>query len=209
MANPTRQSVAWIGLLLVCLWGLRLSIYVSIRNFGHSEDRRYTEIRNRVGHGFNWKSLFMIFWFQAALAWLLSAPLFIIVQSNDAIGILHVGGLTLWIIGFLFETFADQQLFAFQRDPKNSNKVLNMGLWRYSRHPNYFGEFCVGWGLYLFALPSGGWWTIFAPLFLTYTLLKFSGVARMEMGIYERRPAYKAYSEKTNTFFPGLPEISS
>ena len=207
-ANPAGQSIAWIGLLMVFIWGLRLTIYVSFRNVGHREDRRYTEIRNRVGPGFNWKSLFMIFWFQAVFAWLLSAPLFVIAQSNAPIGILHVGGLTLWIIGFLFETVADWQLLAFQRISGNSDRVLNTGVWRYSRHPNYFGEFCVGWGLYLFALPSGGWWTIFAPLLLTYILLKFSGIARMEAGIDQRRPAYKDYSEKTNAFFPGPPKTS-
>ena len=206
--NAEPQSVAWVGIVLVSIWALRLGLHVFIRNRRQSEDRRYQEIRERFNPGFEWKSLFVIFWFQAVLAWALAAPLYVISSSHKTIEPLHLAAIALWIVGMAFEAIADQQLFRFHRRTNHANGVLTTGLWRYTRHPNYFGEFCIAWGFFVFSLPSGGWWTVFAPLALTYFLLRFSGVARMEAGMEKRRPGYREYTTRTNAFFPGRPRES-
>jgi steroid 5-alpha reductase family enzyme len=105
----------------------------------------------------------------------------------------------------IFETGGDYQLARFKADPANQGKVMDRGLWRYTRHPNYFGEFCIWWGYYLIALAAGGWWSIFAPALMTFLLLHVSGVALLEKDIGQRRPAYRDYIARTNAFFPGLP----
>ena len=201
--NPSPGGIASAGLFMILVWGLRLSIHLFNRNFGEKEDHRYAEIRSRSGSGFSFISLFKIFWLQAIIGWIIAMPIFLITQSNISFGIIHLASLVLWFIGLCFESIADWQLSVFRKKFKGTNKVLDTGLWKYSRHPNYFGEFCMIWGFYFLSIPSGGWWTIFAPLILTYCLFKFTGVARMEKTIDERRPEYKAYSMKTNAFFPG------
>jgi steroid 5-alpha reductase family enzyme len=207
--NASARGVALAGLLAILVWGLRLSIHLFNRNLGKEEDHRYAEIRSQSGPRFAFISLFKIFWLQAIIAWIIAIPLFLIMQSNNSFGIIHIASLALWVIGFFFESIADWQLYVFRKRFKDTKKVLDTGLWKYSRHPNYFGEFCMIWGLYFLSVPSGGWWTIFSPLALTYCLFKFTGVARMEKNIDERRPEYKAYSIKTNAFFPGPTKSSS
>ena len=207
-ANTEPRSVAWVGLAMISLWALRLTLHVLVRNAGRPEDRRYREIREKFNPGFKWKSLFVIFWFQAVLAWALAAPLYVISSSHKTIEPLHLAAIALWMVGMAFEAIADQQLFRFHRRTSHANGVLTTGLWRYTRHPNYFGEFCIAWGFFVFSLPSGGWWTVFAPLALTYFLLRFSGVARMEAGMEKRRPGYREYTSRTNAFFPGRPRES-
>jgi steroid 5-alpha reductase family enzyme len=163
--------------LLVTAWALRLSLHLLRRNWGHTEDRRYATMRER-NPPFAWRSLYIVF------------------------GIL---GLSLWSIGFLFESIADAQLHRFRQDPNNRGRVLDRGLWRYSRHPNYFGEACIAWGIYLLAIPTGGAWTIFAPALMTFLLLKVSGVSLLEADIHERRPAYRDYIARTSAFLPRPP----
>ena len=190
---------------LVLIWALRLAIYLTWRNWGQPEDYRYQQIRENNSPLFALKSLVIIFTLQALLAWLVSLPLLVSLSTTHSFSLLDGLALFLWLFGMTFETTADLQLYRFKSRTENRGKVLDSGLWRYSRHPNYFGEFCIWWGFYLFAVSSGGWWTVLSPLIMTFLLLRFSGVALLEKDIHERRPAYRAYIARTNAFIPGKP----
>ena len=193
-------------LTLVVLWALRLSAHIIHRNWGEPEDRRYQDIRRKYEPHFVLKSLGLIFWFQAVLAWIISMPLWPALTVPVDWGASDVLAVTVWTVGMIFEGVGDWQLSRFKADPENRGKVMDRGLWHYTRHPNYFGECLIWWGFYLFALPAGTWWTVVGPLLLTYMLLKFSGVTLMEQTIVERRPAYRAYIARTNAFIPGPPK---
>lgn len=196
-------------LTLVLLWALRLSAHIIHRNWGEPEDRRYRDIRRKYEPNFAFKSLGLIFWFQAVLAWIISMPLWPALTVPVHWGTADVLAVTVWTVGMIFEGIGDWQLSRFKADPQNHGKVMDRGLWRYTRHPNYFGECLIWWGFSLLALPTGAWWTLVGPLLLTYLLLKFSGVSLMEQTIVERRPAYRAYIAKTNAFIPGPPKQGS
>ena len=193
-------------LVLVTIWSLRLSFFLAMRNWGEEEDRRYRDIRANNEPWFNLKSLYIIFGLQALLAWIISIPLLYALASTAEIGLIEISATAIWLIGFLYEATADQQLYRFKSNPDNKGKVLDRGLWAYSRHPNYFGEFLIWWAYFLFALSSGAWWTVFSPILMTLLLLKVSGVSLMEQGITERRAGYREYIESTNAFFPGKPK---
>jgi len=194
---------AWLVLVLVSLWGLRLAAYLAWRNRGHEEDRRYQAIRQRNEPNFALKSLWLIFGFQAVLAWIISLPLAGAIAGDAPLGLLDGLGVALWAVGLYFEAAGDWQLARFKADPANTGRVMDRGLWRYTRHPNYFGDFCVWWGLYVVALSAGAWWSIAGPLIMSFLLLRFSGVRLLERDIGERRPAYAEYVRRTNAFFPG------
>jgi steroid 5-alpha reductase family enzyme len=194
---------ATLVLALVAIWSLRLSIYLAARNWNAPEDHRYRAIRERNEPGFAWKSLYLVFGLQAALAWLISAPLAAAAGSASPLGVLDAAGAVLAVLGIGIEAVADAQLMRFKSDPANAGRVLDRGLWRYSRHPNYFGELLVWWGFFAIALGAGAWWTLFAPLLMTLLLLKVSGVALLEKDIGARRPAYREYMARTNAFLPG------
>jgi steroid 5-alpha reductase family enzyme len=200
---PSPGARAWLVLVLVAIWSLRLAAYLAARNWNAPEDHRYRAMRARYEPGFTWKSLYRVFGPQAVLAWLISAPLAVAMAAPAPLGVIEAGGAALTLFGIVWEATADAQLARFRADPANAGRVMDRGLWRYSRHPNYFGEFCVWWGLYLVALGAGGWWTAFAPLLMTVLLLRVSGVALLERDIGERRPAYRDYVARTNAFFPG------
>jgi len=203
-ADPRAPRLAFVLWLLV-LWAARLSIYITSRSLGKGEDHRYQAIRARNEPGFKWKSLYLVFWLQALLAWIISLPLLGVFASNQPIGVLDYLGILLWLAGFAFETAGDWQLARFKRDPANAGAVMTSGLWRYTRHPNYFGEFCVWWGFWLMALSAGAWWSVAGPVLLTILLLRVSGVRLLESDIGKRRPQYADYVLKTNAFFPGPP----
>jgi steroid 5-alpha reductase family enzyme len=190
-------------LALVGAWGLRLAAYLAWRSWGHEEDRRYQAIRRRNEPHFALKSLWLIFGFQAALAWVISLPLAGAIAGESPIGALDALGIALWVVGVFFEAVGDWQLMRFKRDPANAGRVMDRGLWRHTRHPNYFGDFCVWWGLYLVAVSAGAWWSVAGPLIMSFLLLRFSGVRLLERDIGERRPAYVEYVRRTNAFFPG------
>lgn len=193
-----------IVIALVAIWALRLSVYLAHRNWNAPEDHRYRAIRARNEPGFVWKSLYLVFGLQAVLAWVVSAPVGASIRADDAgLGWLDVLGIVIVVFGIVFQTIADGQLARFKRAPANTKRVLDTGLWRYTRHPNYFAEFCIWWGFYLLALAVGAWWTVFSPLLMTVLLLRVSGVALLEKDIGERRPGYRDYMESTNAFFPG------
>jgi steroid 5-alpha reductase family enzyme len=192
-------------LLLAAAWAVRLTAYIAWRHWGHDEDPRYREIRARNEPHFVWKSLYLVFGLQALLGWVVSMPLIGAVAGDAPWGWLDALGLALFAFGFAIEAVADGQLAHFKAEPSNRGRVMAAGLWRYSRHPNYFGEFCVWWGLWLVALSAGAWWSVLSPLLMTVLLLKVSGVTLLEKDIGERRPAYRAYVARTNAFFPWRP----
>jgi len=193
----------WLALALTAAWALRLAVYLAARNWNAPEDHRYRAIRARNEPGFAWKSLYLVFGLQAVLAWLISAPLAAAIAGADPLTALDWAGMALAAFGIVYESAADLQLARFKADPAQAGRVMDRGLWRYSRHPNYFGEFCVWWGLYLVAAGAGGWWTVFSPLLMSVLLLRVSGVALLERDIGERRPAYRDYVRRTRAFFPG------
>jgi steroid 5-alpha reductase family enzyme len=198
-------------LTLTTLWGLRLSLHITWRNWGQEEDRRYRKWRADYGAAFWWKSLFIIFWLQGFLLWIISLGLQAGQISPQPLRFTWLDrlGTLVWLVGFLFESFADWQLAAFKADPANKGKVMNRGLWYYSRHPNYFGETLVWWGIFFIALSNAGnWWTIVSPVTITFLLLRVSGVTLLEKDIQERRPEYRAYQENTSPFIPWFPRRS-
>ena len=209
-AAPTPRDM--VMLVLVGVWAARLAYYVTRRNWGHGEDRRYQQIRARNEPYFAAKSLVLIFGLQAVLATLVAAPFLASPPAAptastwgwaDTFGALIAAG------GIAMEAVADAQMGAFKADPGNRQRVMDRGLWRYSRHPNYFGECCLWWGLWCMAFGSGGaWWAIVSPLLMTVLLLKVSGVSLLEKDIGERRPAYRDYIARTNAFIPGRPKVA-
>ena len=206
LPTPGPRTI-WM-LVLVLVWALRLSIYITRRNWGHGEDRRYQQIRARNAPHFAFKSLYLIFGLQAALAWAVSTPFVVGMAASGPLAALDFAGLALAAFGIVFEAMGDAQMTQFKADPRNSGQVMDRGLWRFTRHPNYFGESCVWWGLWLMALSGGGLagaWSIVSPALMTVLLLKVSGVTLLEKDITERRPAYRDYIASTNAFVPGLP----
>lgn len=202
---PASGLRSLVVLALVALWATRLSVHLAARNRGKPEDRRYRAIRANHTPGFVWRSLYIVFGLQAVLAWIISLPLHAAVASPAPLNALDALGAAVALAGLAFESLADWQLERFKADPANRGRVLDRGLWRYSRHPNYFGEACVWWGLWLVAAAGGGWWTVIAPLLMTILLLKVSGVALLEKDIAERRPAYRDYARCTSAFIPWPP----
>jgi steroid 5-alpha reductase family enzyme len=194
---------AWLVLGLVAIWALRLSLHITIRNWGEPEDYRYQKIRANNEPGFAVKSIYIVFGLQGVLAWIVAAPLLPAISASATLGILDGLAAVLWLAGFIFEAVGDYQLSRFQANANNKNQVLNTGLWRYTRHPNYFGEFCIWWAFWLFAVAAGAWWTVFSPLVMSLLLLRVSGVTMLEKTIGERRPEYANYVRSTNAFFPG------
>jgi steroid 5-alpha reductase family enzyme len=192
-----------VVLVLVAIWALRLSVYITARNWGQPEDYRYQSIRANNEPGFAFKSFYIVFGLQGVLAWLVALPLLPAITSGTAFTWIDGVAAALWLVGFVFEAGGDYQLSRFKARADSKGQVLDTGLWRYTRHPNYFGDFCIWWSFYLFAVASGGWWSIASPLLMSILLLKVSGVAMLEKTISERRPEYADYIRRTNAFFPG------
>ncbi len=200
---PAVSDRSYLVFFLTGVWAVRLSVFITRRSRGEPEDRRYQEIRRNNEPRFWLKSLYMVFGLQATLAWIISLPLLMAISSTVPLGWLDYAALSLWLIGLFFEAIGDQQLADFRENPGNRGKVMDQGLWRYTRHPNYFGEACIWWAFWLFALSAGAWWTVVSPILMTALLLRVSGVALLEKDIAERRPAYVDYAARTNAFIPG------
>jgi steroid 5-alpha reductase family enzyme len=193
---------------LVTLWGVRLATHIFVRSLGKGEDYRYREMRDkRPGIFWIW-SLFGVFWLQAVILWFVSAPILVSQYGGQPERLTWLDGVgaVVFLTGFLFESIGDWQLARFKSVPANTGKVMNTGLWRYTRHPNYFGDALVWWGLFLIALSvPGSWWTVASPMVMTFLLMKVSGVALLEKSMAEKKPAYRDYILRTNAFFPGRP----
>jgi len=196
----------WLIGILVTVWGLRLSLYILWRNWSKGEDFRYRVWRAEAGSRWWWLSLFRVFWLQGVLMWIISAPL-LAAQRGPAptiLTVLDVLGAAVWLIGFTFESAGDLQLARFKSNPANKGKVMDRGVWRYTRHPNYFGDAAQWWGFYLIAAAAGGWWTVFSPILMTLFLLRVSGVTLLEKTL-ETRPGYEEYIARTSSFIPWFP----
>lgn len=198
----------WMLALMVTFWGVRLSIYLGERNWGRGEDPRYASWRKKCGSGFWLQSLFKVFGLQALFMWIIALPLQWAQMASlpGHLTALDIAGAVIWLVGFLFETVGDAQLAAFKADPANRGKVMDRGLWAYSRHPNYFGEALMWWAIFLIALATpGGWWTVIGPLAITAVLLKMTGIALTESLLLAGRPGYAEYIRKTSAFIPWFP----
>jgi steroid 5-alpha reductase family enzyme len=200
-------SRTWLILALVTIWGLRLSIYITWRNWGDGEDPRYRDMREKRPETFALRSLVTVFLLQAVLAWLISLPLLAAAAYDTPaeLGWLDLLGTVVWGVGLFFEAVGDWQLSRFLADPGNRGKVNDRGLWRYTRHPNYFGDTVVWWGYFLIALATGAWWAFLGSLGMTFFIVRVSGVALTEKNMAGRskREGYEEYVRRTNAFIPG------
>lgn len=201
-----------VGLLvgMVSIWGLRLSFHLFSRNIGHGEDFRYQAMRRRIGPRFGIISLVTVFALQGTLMFIVSLPLQFgagVEGEGPAAILLMVLGVVVWLLGFLFESVGDAQLRRFKADPSSAGQVMDQGLWRYTRHPNYFGDACVWFGIFLLAASAGGWaWLgLISPIVMTYFLRFVSGVTMLERAMVKRRPAYADYMRRTSAFIPRPP----
>ena len=194
------RAAAVLG--LAAAWALRLGLYIAWRHRGQPEDRRYQAIRRRNEPHFQWKSLYLVFGLQALLGWVVAAPLMAAVAGPAPWNLLDAVGLAVAAAGLVIEAVADAQMARFRADPRHRGRVMDQGLWRWSRHPNYFGECCLWWGLWLVAAAAGAWWTVVSPLLMTVLLLKVSGVPLLEQDLGRHRPGYADYVRRTPAFVP-------
>ncbi|MEY4454317.1 MAG: hypothetical protein RL191_570 [Pseudomonadota bacterium] len=198
--TPSLRST--LILFLVLLWGLRLSVYLAIRNWGKSEDARYLKIRQNNEPNFRYKSAYIIFGFQSILAWIVGSILFMAIENDHPLTWLDSLGLLITLCGIIYESIADYQLMQFKNDIKNRGKLLQSGLWKLSRHPNYFGEILVWWGFFITTLVTGIHFNLIAPLLMTFLILRFSGVTLLEANLIKKFNGYDDYQKKVNTIIP-------
>ncbi|HUI26068.1 MAG TPA: DUF1295 domain-containing protein [Candidatus Kryptonia bacterium] len=194
---------------LTGLWGVRLALYLLWRNWGLGEDYRYQAMRRRHGQRFPIVSLYSVFGLQGALMWIVSLPVQVAAMARTPSSLTWLDGLggALWAIGLFFETVGDWQLAQFKSDSANVGKVMDRGLWKYTRHPNYFGDSCVWWGLFCVALATpAGWFVIGSPVLMTILLMRVSGVPLLERKLAKTRPEYADYIRRTSAFVPWFPK---
>lgn len=194
--------------LLVTIWGMRLALHIYRRNLKKQEDYRYAEWRKEWGKWFFPRSYIQIYLLQGLFLYLIIQPvIFIHQQVGGSFGIFDVIGLMMWVLGFYFESTGDAQLNTFISNPVNKGKLMETGLWKYTRHPNYFGEVTQWWGLYLIALSiPGSFFTIIGPLTITVLILFVSGIPLLEKK-YEGRSDFEGYKKRTSVFFPLPPKM--
>ena len=197
-----------IVLTLTAIWGMRLSLYLTWRNAGKGEDFRYRQFRKNYGRSYWWISFFQTFLLQGVLMWLISAPLLgaQYYGSEKNPGILDLIGISFWLTGFIFEAGGDYQLAVFKADRNNKGKVLDQGFWRYTRHPNYFGDACVWWGFGIICISAGSYLPALGSVLMTALIIKVSGVALLEKSLKDKKPEYSEYIRKTNSFIPWFPK---
>jgi steroid 5-alpha reductase family enzyme len=195
-------------LILVSLWGLRLSLYLAWRNIGKGEDFRYKQFRKNYGPKYWWVSFFQTFLLQGILMALISVPLLgaQYYGRNIPLRLPDFAGIVFWIIGFFFETAGDLQLARFKSNPSNKGKVMDKGLWRFTRHPNYFGDTAVWWGYGLICIGAGSYLPVLGSVLMTFLIIRISGIGLLEKTLKEKKPQYKSYIEKTSAFFPWFPK---
>ncbi len=200
-------SRARLMMALVALWAVRLAAHIGARNLGHGEDFRYAAWRAQ--HPDTWwiRSYFKVFLLQGVIAWIVAMPLYYAITSASPVHFTlwdQIGALV-FAAGFLFEAIGDEQLRRFKANPTNKGRVMNTGLWRYTRHPNYFGEAVLWWGLGLIGVAAGGWLGLVGPAIITFLLIRVSGVAMLEKTLKETKPGYADYIARTPAFFPRFP----
>jgi steroid 5-alpha reductase family enzyme len=200
------ENVTPRGLLITCivvLWGVRLSSHVFLRNLGKQEDPRYRKWRKDWGKHAVIRAFFQVFLLQGVLIIIISLPVTIVITAERSpLSLLDILGVCIWFVGFAFETVGDYQLMRYKRNPANQGKIMTQGLWRYTRHPNYFGEVALWWGVYLIAVSVPlGWATILGPITITCLILKVSGIPLLEER-YKDNPEFQMYKRRTSAFFP-------
>ena len=207
--SPALTPRSWLVAALITLWGARLSLHIFRRHHGKGEDPRYQAMRASHGRAFWWRSLFTVFWLQGAILWFVALPLLVAVRAAPPALTAGDGlGIVLFAVGFGFEVVGDHQLARFKAEPANRGKVLESGLWRYTRHPNYFGDATLWWGMYVVAASTpGGWLTVLSPSLMTLLLMRVSGVTLLEDSLKATKPGYRAYITRTSAFFPWFPRV--
>jgi steroid 5-alpha reductase family enzyme len=204
--NETRKIILMV---LIAVWGLRLSGYLAWRNIGKGEDFRYQQFRQKYGqHRYWWVSFFQTFLLQGILMWLISAPLLgaQFYNKHNSLNIIDIVGLVMWIIGFTFEAGGDIQMAKFKANASNKGKVMDKGFWYYTRHPNYFGDSAVWWGYGMICLAAGCYVPVLGSILMTAMIIKVSGVALLEKSLKENKPEYKEYIDRTSSFIPWFPK---
>lgn len=191
---------------MTTIWGVRLAVYLAWRNHGKDEDPRYKAMRDYRGNSFWWVSLFTIFGLQGAVMWLVSLPVQVGQADVTPLSVLNYGGMIVWTLGFLFESLGDYQLARFKSNSEAEGQVMDQGLWRYTRHPNYFGNALIWWGIFWVSASSSTFWLAISPILMTFLLLKVSGVALLEKSLATRSEEYRDYIRRTSTFIPWPPK---
>ena len=204
---PARK---WLIAILATVWALRLGLYLLWRKRGHGEDPRYTAFINHLGpEKRHWTTLKRVFLLQGAVMWVVALPVMAgqVWREPVSLGPLAYAGAALWLTGFCFEAIGDWQITRFKADPANAGKVMDRGLWRYTRHPNYFGDACVWFGLWLIACDHPlGFALVISPLLMTYFLVAVTGKTLLERRMKRAKPDYAAYIARTSGFFPLPPK---
>ena len=203
--NSGRQNLLAV---MVGLWGMRLALYLAKRNIGHGEDWRYKAMRKKKGKNFGIISLVTVFGLQGVLMWTVSLPVILgNAAKSPGVGPIAVMGIMLWLVGLMFEAVGDYQLAKFKKDPTNATKVMDKGLWSLTRHPNYFGDALLWWGISIVGAETGsGVFGLVGPLVMTFFLLKVSGVPMLERSLSRRREGYAEYVARTSGFIPRPPK---
>jgi len=193
--------------ILVTAWGLSLAAHVFLRNRKRGEDFRYAKWRREWGRTFVLRSYLQVFVLQGLILLIIAYPIILVNHSSDSTRTpLDAIGLAVWIVGFLFETVGDEQLRRFKRDPSAKGRIMTAGLWKYTRHPNYFGEATMWWGIFLISLSvQNGWTAVVSPAVITFMLLRVSGVTMLEKK-YADNPEFAAYARRTSAFVPWFPK---
>ncbi len=199
----------YIVLALVLIWGLRLTVYIMERNMGKEEDFRYRNFRKKYGEKrYWWISYFQVFLLQGVILWLVSSPLLAaqyFTEEND-LNFFDFLGILIWLVGFIFEAGGDLQMARFKNNPLNEGKILRKGFWKYTRHPNYFGDAAVWWGFGCISIAAGSYLPVLGPVLMTFLLLKVSGVSMLEKTLKSTKPGYNEYARQTNSFIPWFPK---
>lgn len=202
----TKQS--GIVYILTIIWGMRLAIHIGLRTKGKPEDFRYKKWRDEWGKYFVLRSYLQVYLLQGFFMWIISVPIFVVsMAQNQQISPFMFVGLIIWLIGFAFESIGDYQLMQFIKHKQNKSDIMQTGLWKYTRHPNYFGEVLVWWGIFIMVLPLAyGLWAIISPITISFLLLYVSGIPMLEAK-YKDNVAFQEYKQRTSVFFPMLPKV--
>jgi steroid 5-alpha reductase family enzyme len=211
LLSPALTGRSWLVAVLVTLWGSRLSLHIFRRNRHTGEDRRYQAMRHAHRRSFWWRSLFTVFWLQGTILWFVALPVLVAVRAAQpsALTVVDAFGVLLFAIGLGFEVVGDYQLERFKAHPANRGHVLDRGLWRYTRHPNYFGDATLWWGVFVIACAAPyGWLTVMSPVLMSFLLMRVSGVTLLEDGLKASRPGYRAYIARTPALVPWFPRVA-
>jgi steroid 5-alpha reductase family enzyme len=208
LAYGSAEARQLLLLALVSIWGLRLAAHIGIRKLKEKgEDPRYRQWRESWGKTFVWRSFLQIFMLQGAVIYLIALPALLVMRnSGSPLGLLDLIGVLIWSLGFAYESIGDWQLKQFKSNPENRGRIMRYGLWRTTRHPNYFGEATLWWGIFFIALGVPlGWLAIISPLLIDFLLLKVSGIPMLEER-YADNPEFQEYKKHTNALFPWFPK---